>query len=80
MIDLYTPKNTREEEKRIVGTNVVVVIARIHDSMIAMHWSHTNGRKKRKISHIMLLDKIKQKKRKATVDMVIPDVWRNLNS
>jgi hypothetical protein len=37
MIDLYTPKNTREEEKRIVGTNVVVVIARIHDSMIAMH-------------------------------------------
>jgi hypothetical protein len=40
MIDLYTPKHARRKKsakKRTVGTNVVVVIARIHDSIIAIH-------------------------------------------
>jgi len=63
-----------------------VAIARIHHCVIVLHWSHTNTHKRkrreererereRKEFHALCcLDKIKQeKKREATVDVVIPD-------
>jgi hypothetical protein len=98
MIDhiyIYIPKHAsrygrvKVQRKELLASTsflVIVAIARIHHSVIVLHWSQTNTykrkrgdeveRERKELHTLCCLDKIKREKkekREATVDVVIPD-------